>query len=183
MADYEAVLRRTLSGMVDPSADARTKVYDRARATIERQIAAMPKRPPDSVIQRQYEKLDAATLAKLVARGDADLEAKYRAAFESSSFDAMMNYYRANYPKAGSPTPEASASIAPATAVAWPKIQCPVLVLHGMQDRALHADGHSGTWNWVANETTIVMFPEAGHFVQHDAPEQVNEILLETLAR
>ncbi|MAZ16050.1 MAG: hypothetical protein CL535_06930 [Ahrensia sp.] len=60
MADFEAVLRKTLSGMVDPSADARTKVYDRARATIERQIAAMPKRPPDSVIQRQYEKLDAA---------------------------------------------------------------------------------------------------------------------------
>jgi len=46
--------------MVDPSADARTKVYDRARATIERQIAAMPKRPPDAVIQRQYEELDAA---------------------------------------------------------------------------------------------------------------------------
>ena len=44
MADFEAVLRKTLSGMVDPSADARTKVYDRARATIERQIAAMPKR-------------------------------------------------------------------------------------------------------------------------------------------
>ena len=60
MADFEAVLRKTLSGMVDPTADARTKVYDRARATIERQIAAMPKRPPDSVIQRQYEKLDAA---------------------------------------------------------------------------------------------------------------------------
>lgn len=60
MADFEAVLRKTLSGMTDPSADARAKVYDRARATIERQIAALPKRPSEEVIKRQYQKLEAA---------------------------------------------------------------------------------------------------------------------------
>ena len=60
MADFEAVLRKTLDGMTDPSPEARAKVYDRARATIERQISALPKRPPDAVVERQYEKLEAA---------------------------------------------------------------------------------------------------------------------------
>ncbi|WP_425417240.1 hypothetical protein [Oricola indica] len=60
MADFEAVLRKTLDGIVDPSPETRAKVYERARATIGRQIDALPKRPSEAVIQRQYEKLEAA---------------------------------------------------------------------------------------------------------------------------
>ncbi len=60
MADFEAVLRKTLDGMTDPAPEVRAKVYDRARATINRQIEAMDKRPSEQAIQRQYEKLEAA---------------------------------------------------------------------------------------------------------------------------
>ncbi|MCI5074591.1 hypothetical protein [Oricola sp.] len=60
MADFEAILRKTLGGMVDPSPEAREKVYERARAAIGRQIDGLPKRPPETVVKRQYEKLEAA---------------------------------------------------------------------------------------------------------------------------
>ena len=60
MADFEAVLRKTLDGMTDPAPDARAKVYERARAAITRQIDAMEKRPSEAAIQRQFEKLEAA---------------------------------------------------------------------------------------------------------------------------
>ena len=38
MADYFAVLQRTLSGFTDPKPQLRTKLYERARTTIERQL-------------------------------------------------------------------------------------------------------------------------------------------------
>lgn len=60
MADFEAVLRKTLSGMTDPTPEMRAKVYDRARATITRQIEAMATRPSDAAVQRQFDKLEAA---------------------------------------------------------------------------------------------------------------------------
>ncbi len=49
-----------------------------------------------------------------------------------------------------------------------------MLVIHGMQDRALLHTGHSGTWERVGEDTTLLMIPDAGHFVQHDAPALVN---------
>jgi len=70
MADFEAVLRKTLDGMTDPAPEVRAKVYDRARATINRQIEAMEKRPSEQAIQRQFEKLEAAI---------AGIEARYAA--------------------------------------------------------------------------------------------------------
>jgi hypothetical protein len=68
MADFTAVLRKTLDGMTDPTPEVRAKVYERARATINRQIDAMPSRPSDTAIERQFEKLDAAI---------AEVEAQY----------------------------------------------------------------------------------------------------------
>ena len=43
-----------------------------------------------------------------------------------------------------------------------PVIKVPVLVIHGMKDTALNAAGHAGTWNHVAEDTTILMIPGAG---------------------
>jgi pimeloyl-ACP methyl ester carboxylesterase len=89
----------------------------------------------------------------------------YVEAFKRSDFAAMMNYYRANYPKG---------TEAPATPPTFPPIKVPVLVIHGMKDTALNAAGHNGTWDHVQADTTIVMIPGAGHFVQHDAERLVN---------
>ncbi len=99
----------------------------------------------------------------------------YVEAFKRSDFAAMMNYYRANYPRITADTPP------PATPVTYPKIKVPVLVLHGMKDTALNAQGHAGTWNYVDADTTIVMFPNAGHFVQHDAEAQLDRTVKDWL--
>jgi epoxide hydrolase 4 len=58
-----------------------------------------------------------------------------------------------------------------------PKVKAPVLMFHGLDDRALHSDGLSGTWNWVEKDLTIVTIPGAGHFVQQDAAELVTSTM------
>ena len=127
---------------------------------------------PDS-----HESLTAEGLAGWVA--GPEVRARYVEAFRRSSFDAMMNYYRANYPRLPAEG-EAAARPVPAS---WPRIRCPVLVLHGLKDRALHASGHSGSWDWIDAETTLVMFPDAGHWVQHDEAELVTTTLRDWLRR
>lgn len=97
----------------------------------------------------------------------------YVEAFKRSDFAAMMNYYRANYPRG------VGESAAPPPSP--PRVKVPVLVVHGMKDTALNAAGHSGTWNWVDADTTVVMFPQAAHFVQHDAEKQVNRTIRDWL--
>jgi len=99
-------------------------------------------------------------------------KAGYVAAFKRSDFAAMMNYYRANYPKGTEPG---------AAPVAYPPIKVPVLVIHGMKDTALNAAGHNGTWEHVQADTTILMVPTAGHFVQHDAEKLVNRTIRDWL--
>jgi len=90
-------------------------------------------------------------------------KAGYVEAFKRSDFTAMLNYYRANYPRIvpGAPPPPPAAPP--------PQIKVPVLILHGMKDTALNAAGHAGVWNYVDADTTLVMIPGAGHFLQHDA--------------
>ncbi len=90
---------------------------------------------------------------------------KYVEAFSRSSFAGMMNYYRANYPSAPDPN---------APAPTFPKINVPVLVIHGMKDTALLSMGHNDTWDQVSKDTTMLMAPDANHFVQHDAADLVN---------
>ena len=106
---------------------------------------------------------------------DAGEKPGYVAAFRRSDFAAMMNYYRANYPRGTG----ADAAAAPAQPL--PMIQAPVLVIHGMKDTALNAAGHNGTWDHVNADTTILMVPTAGHFVQHDAEGLVNKTVRDWL--
>lgn len=99
---------------------------------------------------------------------------RYLEAFKRSDFTAMMNYYRANYPRPDAP---------PRRAATPPKIQVPVLEFHGLSDQALLAGALSGTWDWVDKDFTLVTLPGAGHFVQQDATELVNDTLKDWLQR
>jgi len=101
---------------------------------------------------------------------DAKEKPGYIEAFKRSDFTAMLNYYRANYPRGAGAQTEV-----PATMQASSRVKAPVLVIHGMKDTALNAAGHAGTWNYVDADTTIVMIPTAAHFVQHDAEALVNK--------
>jgi pimeloyl-ACP methyl ester carboxylesterase len=100
---------------------------------------------------------------------DAAARARYVEAFERSDFEAMLNYYKANYPRGSGP----DAPPVPET----PKVTAPVLLFHGLNDQALHSDGLSGTWNWIEKDLTLVTVPGAGHFVQQDAAELVSSTM------
>ena len=94
---------------------------------------------------------------------------RYVEAFERSDFDAMLNYYKRNYP-----TQSGATAAAPPD---FPKVKAPVLMFHGLNDTALHSDGLSGTWNWVEKDLTLVTVPGASHFVQQDAAELVTSTM------
>jgi pimeloyl-ACP methyl ester carboxylesterase len=100
-------------------------------------------------------------------------KAGYVEAFRRSDFAAMMNYYRANYPRGVGETAGPPPKL--------PQIKVPVLVIHGMKDTALNAAGHNGTWEHVDADTTILMVPTAGHFVQHDAEALVDRTIKDWL--
>ena len=101
--------------------------------------------------------------------------AAYLAAFQRSNIGDMLNYYRANYPKTTDGTGTMGAPVTPITV--------PVLVIHGMKDTALNAAGHNGTWDHVTADTTILMIPTAGHWVQHDAQDLVDRTVKDWLAQ
>ena len=94
---------------------------------------------------------------------------RYIEAFERSDFDAMLNYYKRNYPRAAGDDLPAAPDL--------PKIKAPVLMFHGLGDWALHANGLSGTWNWLEKDLTLVTVPGVGHFVQQDAAELVSNTM------
>ncbi|MCH7825429.1 MAG: alpha/beta hydrolase [Acidobacteria bacterium] len=99
--------------------------------------------------------------------------ARYVEAFERSDFEAMLHYYKANYPRP--PYTEDNSPLV--------KVRCPVLVIHGLEDQYLLAGALDRTWEWIDNDLTLVTIPGAGHFVQQDATEMVNRSILAWLNR
>lgn len=101
---------------------------------------------------------------------DPEAKKRYIEAFQHSDFAAMLSYYKANYPRVepGSSPPESPP---------LPKVQMPVLMFHGLEDRALLPDALNDTWNWLEKDLTLVTIPGAGHFVQQDASELVTKTM------
>lgn len=60
MADFVAVIRRTVDGLSDNVPEMRAKVYEKARGAVRRQLENMKPRPSDEMIERQMVKLEAA---------------------------------------------------------------------------------------------------------------------------
>jgi hypothetical protein len=60
MADFIAVIRRAVDGLSNNTPEMRVRVYDKARSAVVRQLENMSPRPPEHMLQRQLEKLDAA---------------------------------------------------------------------------------------------------------------------------
>jgi pimeloyl-ACP methyl ester carboxylesterase len=108
-------------------------------------------------------------LASVVAT-DPTVRERYVEAFRRSDIEAMLHYYKRNYPR----EPYADAAL--------PLVQCPVLVIHGLRDPFLLAAGLDRTWEWVAQGLTIVTVPDASHFVQTDAPDLVSRTIERWLA-
>jgi hypothetical protein len=58
MADFVAVLKKTLDGLGETTPQTRARVYDKARATIEAKLAAIDPAPPQAVADRQRRALE-----------------------------------------------------------------------------------------------------------------------------
>lgn len=99
---------------------------------------------------------------------DAVRETYRAAAARPGALTAMFNYYRAliRRPDAGD--------------VAAGKVNVPTLVVWGEQDVAIDIHCLDGTDNYV-DDLTVRRLPDASHWVQQDAPDQVNTILKEWL--
>lgn len=142
-----------------------------------RELANNPQQQKNSQYARNFqldghhENLTPESLAEWIS--DEAALPYYLEAYERSDFEAMLNFYKANYPREPYVAPEPT----------MPKIQCPVLMIHGLDDWALLPGALNNTWEWVEKDLTLVTVPEAGHFVQQDAPEFVTRTMLMWLNR
>ena len=147
-------------------------------AGISREIANNPQQKKNSEYAFNFQKPDAhktLTIERLSGWvTDPAAKARYADAFKQSDFEAMLNYYKANYPKPDAPAPPSQV---------FPKVKMPVLMFHGLNDQALLPGALSGTWEWVEKDLTIVTVPGSGHFVQQDAAQQVSDTMVDWLAR
>ena len=100
---------------------------------------------------------------------DPAARARYVEAFEQSDFEAMLSYYKMNYPPTPAPGSEPPLPV--------PNLDTQVLIFHGLEDTALHSDALNNTWDWIDQDVTIVSAPGAGHFVQQDAAELVTSTM------
>jgi len=138
---------------------------------LSRELAHNPEQQKNSQYARNFQQPDAAS--KVTAEGlarriaDPEARAKYLEAFQRSDIEAMLNYYKANYPR--EPYQEDTSPLV--------KVQMPVLMFHGLKDTALLAGALNNTWEWIGQDLTLVTIPSAGHFVQNDAPELVSKTM------
>ena len=58
MADFSAVLKKTIDALGENTPAAREKIYQKARATIEAKLAAIEPPPPPAVVERQRKLID-----------------------------------------------------------------------------------------------------------------------------
>lgn len=58
MADFVAVLKKTIDGLGETTPEIRAKVYQKARATVDAKLAALNPPPPESAAERQRKALE-----------------------------------------------------------------------------------------------------------------------------
>lgn len=140
------------------------------------QLAHNPQQQNSSAYARRFQQPEAAK--SLTAEGlanrlkDPVVKARYVEAFKKSDFEAMLNYYKQNYPR--EPYQEDTSPLV--------KVKAPVLMFHGLKDTALLAPGLNNTWDWLENDLTLVTVPSAGHWVQDDAADLVTSTMKSWLA-
>ena len=138
---------------------------------LARELANNPQQQKNSAYARAFQ-LPGAHLA-LTAKGlsrwvkDPKARVKYVEAFNRSDFEAMLNYYKRNYPS--KPYEEDKSPVT--------KVKMPVLMFHGLEDKALLPGALNDTWKWLEKDLTLVTIPGAGHFVQQDAADQVSRTM------
>jgi epoxide hydrolase 4 len=144
---------------------------------LNRELAHNPEQQKNSQYARNFQQPDAHRVltAEQLTFWVSDPEAKkqYIEAFKRSDFDAMLNYYKRNYPR--EPYTDDSSPVV--------KVKAPVLMIHGLNDTALLPGALNNTWDWLEKDLTLVTIPGAGHFVQQDASDLVTRTIRMWLGR
>jgi len=141
-----------------------------------RELANNPEQQKNSAYARAFQQPDAhkkltpEAIAFWVKEPDA--RKHYVEAFKRSSIEGMLNYYKANYPR--EPYRDDRE---------FPRVKCPVLLIHGLDDQYLLPGALNDTWKWLEKDLTLVTVPKAGHFVHRDATDIVNKAMLRWLRR
>ncbi len=141
------------------------------------ELATNPQQQHNSQYARNFQQEGAHTQlsAEKLSRWVQDPQARehYLAAFNRSNFEAMLHYYKQNYPREPYTEPDEQVT----------KVQASVLQIHGLQDEALLAGALNNTWEWLEQDYTLVTIPQAGHFVQQDASDLVSRTMRSWLLR
>ncbi len=144
---------------------------------LNRELAHNPAQQAASAYARRFQQegsekaLSAEALTFWVK--DPEAKKKYVEAFKRSDLEAMMNYYKRNYPK--EPYTEDTSPVV--------KVKPSVLMIHGLGDIALLSGALNNTWDWLAGDLTLVTIPGSSHFVQQDASDLVSRSIKMWLSR
>ncbi len=135
---------------------------------LNRELVNNPAQQKNSQYARNFQMKSAAEL-KLTAEAltgwvkDPEARKHYVEAFKQSDMEAMLNYYKRNYPREPYTLDESPVV----------KTQMPVLMIHGLGDTALLSGALNNTWDWMGKDLTLITIPGASHFVQQDASDLV----------
>lgn len=122
-----------------------------------RQIQSLP----PGVRQLVHEGITHELTPELYASGFGDEQPIYLEALRRTSIEAMLNFYKANYPRP------------PYKEREYPLVKCPVLMIHGLADMWLMPEALNDTWRHLESDLTLVTVPMAGHWV-HVGPVQAD---------
>jgi len=149
-------------------------------SVLARELAHNEEQQKNSQYARNFQQPDAAatlTAEALVAvvapEASETVKARYLEAFRQSDFEAMLAYYKMNYPR--EPYREDTTPVV--------KVTMPVLMFHGLKDWALSHTMLNRTWEWLEEDLTLVTVPDAGHWVHHDAADLVSKTMRFWLTR
>jgi hypothetical protein len=107
MADFVAVLRKTIGGLGDTTPAMRDKVFDKARSTIEAKLAAIQPPPPAAAVERQRKALEDAIA---VVRAEFDAPAAPEAPEANDTLDDIFAEF--DRPSPPAPLLPSSAAVA-----------------------------------------------------------------------
>lgn len=148
----------------------------------------LPRLPEWAISRNNFGGLDQTFKEKVARAGsfsDADIETYKEALRQPGALTAAVNYYRANVFRVmrGSNAPKRSLPAAEETATAQKvgRIRVPTLFIFGEQDFAILPRTVKGVANYIDAPYRELRIPDSNHWVQNEAPEEVNAALIEFL--